>query len=819
MRWWWVLGLALAACKDDPKSDDDTDVEDTDFVDPDDLDGDGFSVSEGDCDDDNPAVYPGAEDAWYDGLDADCLGNSDFDVDGDGDDDVAYGGDDCNDADPDTYVGAPEVWYDGVDQDCLGGSDHDQDGDGEDAPSGGGFDCDDLDATAFPGGDETWYDGVDGDCSGGSDFDQDGDGVDQDLDCDDLDPGVNPSAIDTWYDGVDQDCSGGSDYDQDGDGYDLAFDCDDLDTAVNPSAAEVWYDGVDQDCMGGSDYDQDGDGFDLAGDCDDTDAGVNPDATETWYDGVDGDCSGGSDFDQDGDGFVLAADCDDTDAAVNPDATETWYDGADQDCSGGSDFDQDGDGYDFDPSAGPDCVDTDPDIRPDADELCNGIDDNCDARVDEDEAIDAPTWYVDVDGDGFGVEPVVACDQPVGAVADDGDCDDDDQTTFPGAPAVACDGVENDCDPTPLEVGGGFRVGGTLYTTLSSALTAGYGGTVEVCEGRHVVDLTLVTGGVVLWGPWGRDVTVLDGAGQNGILDVRTTERVGLEGLTLTGGTGVRAGPAHRGGAVAVGDGGELSLQACFVEGNAAGDGAGLWAGEGASITLGNTEVRDNVGSDDVVPVPFGGGVYLSDGATLFLFDSSIHNNDASACGGVALAGAGSIIGGGVAEIHRNTADLGGGGVCGSTEPIVLQGLNIHRNDAAVGGGVDAWDVTIRDCTVDRNAATLNGGGLNVVADLFAERTVISNNDAAIDGGGVALSGDATLTACTVTGNAAEFFAAYAGGVRVDGGTLTSIDTDWGSVARDNPPGDVGLADDQMTFNFTGVQSFVCDDGSGLGCQ
>ncbi len=46
-------------------------------------------------------------------------------------------------------------------------------------------------------------------------------------------------------------------------------------------------------------------------------------------------------------------------------------------------IDDDGDGYGDNCSAGPDCDDGDSDVNPDATEICNGIDDNCDGQIDE----------------------------------------------------------------------------------------------------------------------------------------------------------------------------------------------------------------------------------------------------------------------------------------------------------------------------------------------------------------------------------------------------------------------------------------------------
>ncbi len=108
-----------------------------------DYDVDGYTVAEGDCNDGNPRISPAATERWYDGIDKDCDGASDYDADGDGHDAEAYGGDDCNDHRRAIHPGAREIWYDGVDSNCDGASDYDQDGDGHDAIAYGGDDFND----------------------------------------------------------------------------------------------------------------------------------------------------------------------------------------------------------------------------------------------------------------------------------------------------------------------------------------------------------------------------------------------------------------------------------------------------------------------------------------------------------------------------------------------------------------------------------------------------------------------------------------------------------------------------------------------------
>jgi len=266
-----------------------------------DRDGDGLSTPDGDCDDTDATVHPGAVEVPYDGVDQDCDGADLLDADGDGWDSDLAGGTDCDDTDPSVHPDGVELCLDGVDNDCDGFVDWaDENGDGiddcaYDCPEGtedadqdddgavrlecDGNDCDDLDPAAFPGAEEVPYDGVDQDCDGQDLSDVDGDGHDGGAagdDCDDADPAVYPGAAEVPYNGVDDDCDGGDLTDADGDGHDggaAGEDCDDADAAVHPGAKEVCDDGIDNDCddvTDGEDPDC-GAADDTDGECEDPD--------------------------------------------------------------------------------------------------------------------------------------------------------------------------------------------------------------------------------------------------------------------------------------------------------------------------------------------------------------------------------------------------------------------------------------------------------------------------------------------------------------------------------------------------------------------
>lgn len=103
--------------------------------------------------------------------------------------------------------------------------------------------------------------------------------------------------------------------------------------------------------------------------------------------------------------------------------------------------DADGDGY----AAADDCDDTRADVYPGAEELCDGVNNDCDGLTDE---VGEVYWYRDADGDGYGVatETAYACAAPEGFVGNAVDCDDGRADTYPGATDDTMDGFDQDCD-------------------------------------------------------------------------------------------------------------------------------------------------------------------------------------------------------------------------------------------------------------------------------------------------------------------------------------------------------------------------------------
>ena len=84
-----------------------------------------------------------------------------------------------------------------------------------------------------------------------------------------------------------------------------------------------------------------------------------------------------------------------------------------------------------------DCDDGNPARRPDATEICDDVDNDCDDSTDE----EARFWWPDMDGDGYGAgEPIDSCDEVPDHVERDGDCNELDPDVNPGEAEICHDG-------------------------------------------------------------------------------------------------------------------------------------------------------------------------------------------------------------------------------------------------------------------------------------------------------------------------------------------------------------------------------------------
>lgn len=388
--------------------------------------------------------------AWYTDSDGDGIGGdlSGIACEPPNPGDMSESGD-CDDADPSAHPGALEV-CDGADNNCDYGVDNDA-----------------IDAS-------TWYADNDGDGYGDSAnaltdcLAPDG-YTDVALDCDDSSAEVSPDAVETCN-SVDDDCSGTTD-DNGGDCTVIDEEPGEEDTGA-PADTGVGDTGLDTGDWNPEDS-GDGDG-DSGIDTGDTGEAIDEDCSGAWYEDVDGDgygdpntsavgCTPGPDWLRNDD------DCDDTTWAVSPVAAELC-DGIDNDCDGEIDesdaidappryLDADADGYGVGDTvvrlcsvpagyaafAG-DCDDTDAAISPAAAEYCDGIDNDCGEGIDEVSAVDAPTWFMDVDSDGFaGTLTRTACIQPDDTYTVSDDCNDSDPMVSPAGYEL-CNDIDDDCN-------------------------------------------------------------------------------------------------------------------------------------------------------------------------------------------------------------------------------------------------------------------------------------------------------------------------------------------------------------------------------------
>ncbi|MGB0591638.1 MAG: MopE-related protein [Myxococcota bacterium] len=363
-------------------------------------------------------------------------------------------------------VPAPEI-CDGLDNDCDGEVDED----GTDLDVDGLPDCVDDDDDG-----DTYLDDADNcpevpnPAQSDTDVDGLGDACDDDDDGDTIPDDEDNCPVNPNYEQLDEDGDGQGDVcdgDQDGDG--IPDGEDNCPATANPDQDDLDGDGLGDACSDDKDGDGTPDGADTCPEL------SNPDQLDFDGDGQGNAC----DPDDDGDGDLDISDCAPLNAAMHHAAPEVCN-GVDDNCNSAIDeegaqgcdvyyLDGDGDGFGqteqtkclcqpagtFSATKGDDCNDAAQTANPLAQEMCDGIDNDCDDVADEGGAVGCVNYFEDADFDGFGKQDTAEClCGPSGThtTKQGGDCDDGNSAAYPGAQEV-CGGGDEDCDLLTDEVG------------------------------------------------------------------------------------------------------------------------------------------------------------------------------------------------------------------------------------------------------------------------------------------------------------------------------------------------------------------------------
>ncbi|MCB9760484.1 MAG: right-handed parallel beta-helix repeat-containing protein [Alphaproteobacteria bacterium] len=429
-------------------------------------------------------------------------------------------------------------------------------------------------------------------------------------------------------------------------------------------------------------------------------------------------------------------------------------------------IDEDGDGV----AAEDDCDDGDAAVYPGAEELCDGVDRDCDGAVDEGTTLSA---WTDGDADGYGdpANAVEVCALADGLVDNFADCNDADAAIFPGA-EESCSGLDNDCDglvdegaalPWYVDADGdGFgdpdavlqscaQPSGTVDNgddcddgdaSVSPAATADPCDTIDNdCDG--LVD-----------GPWGVP------GGEHATLAAAV--EAAPDGATVCVSPGTYAGPIDFGGKELVVRG-IAGAEQTFIDGGGNGPVVAFVSGEGADAQLRGFTVTGGAAYE-------GAGVYMS-GASPTLRDVIITGNRGENANSY-VRGAGLYVYGGAPSL----------------EDVLIHDNEAVSGDEVYGAGVYLYNSapTLTDVTIANNRAEAyyvwSGGLYTALTELSAERLWVSGNtcvaDSEVIGCGVGLneSSSGELDNLVSVGNVAEAgYTVYGNGLWLYNNTTPTI--------------------------------------------
>jgi hypothetical protein len=246
------------------------------------------------------------------------------------------------------------------------------------------------------------------------------------------------------------------------------------------------------------------------------------------------------------------------------------------------------------------------------------------------------------------------------------------------------------------------------------------GGEVSVCPGRYRGNFSVATNASVIGAGDGAAVganTILQGSGSS-VVTIGEGITATLHNVRITGGsnnvgTGIfnrgrltltdstvteNAANGLGGGIYNTGDG-TLTITGCAISANTAG-------GAGGIFNAGKCTIESSSVTQNVVSGSFGGGI-MNDGGLYFNAEMTLTNT----------------------TVADNIADLGGG--IENSEVLTLNSCTLERNSARTqGGGLINWSgtATLNDSTVAQNTAP-DGGGIFVrEGAVTLYRSVVNEN-------------------------------------------------------------------------------------------
>jgi hypothetical protein len=186
-------------------------------------------------------------------------------------------------------------------------------------------------------------------------------------------------------------------------------------------------------------------------------------------------------------------------------------------------------------------------------------------------------------------------------------------------------------------------------------------------------------------------------------------------------------------------------------EGQGEGGGGGIW--NKRTLTISDSILSENKAAD------CGGGIYNAGDASVS--DSTVTGNEAVADGGGIFNRGAMTITGSASILSVNKAAEAGGGFCNSGTATITD-ITLRRNEAIDGDGGAIWNgysLTLVDSVLDGNSAAVGGGIVNV-GEAEITRCMLTGNAADFFGGGIWNGGSPTptltVTSSTISGNTGE---------------------------------------------------------------